>query len=66
MRDELKVWSCEICAANVIIGVTLDKVLIPRQPELPEQCKLKEFRIGNECIAFRSLERARELLKKAG
>jgi hypothetical protein len=65
MRDELKVWVCDICGANVAVCVTLDKVVVPFRPELPERCALKEFRIGNECIAFWSLERARELLKKA-
>jgi hypothetical protein len=37
---------------------------VPLRPELPEECKLKEHSIGNERIAFRTLGKAKELLKE--
>lgn len=61
--SELKVWECEICGAAVPAAYVADgfqpKLL---RPELPEACKLKERSIGNECIALRQIDLARELL----
>ena len=51
------IWECEICGQEILLN--------PRGPQLPanfsENCKLREHMIGNECIAFRDLPRAKEL-----
>jgi hypothetical protein len=51
-------WKCEFCGQQV--------ELHHGRPKLPqeyfENCKLKDYFIGDECIAFRDPERARLLL----
>jgi len=61
----LKYTTCELCGGSLPVAIAL-KGLEPvgLRPELPESCKLKEYAIGNECIAFRQLERAKELLNE--
>jgi len=55
---------CEICGANFVKAVDLGWGTVQVPPaEVPEQCKLKEHSVGNGCIAFRSPERAKELLQ---
>lgn len=66
MRDECKVWVCEICGANVAVKLDQSKVLLPVRPELPEECQLKHYASAGECPAFRTLKRAEELLNTAG
>lgn len=51
-------WRCSLC------GVTVDwKDNIPILPAgYFDTCKLKDHLIGNECVAYRDIHRARKLL----
>jgi hypothetical protein len=61
--EEARIWVCEICGANVPVRIDFGQ-LSASLPALPQQCKLKAHSIGKECVAFRSLDSARELAKK--
>ena len=61
--DEARIWVCEICGANVPVRIDFGH-LSASLPELPDHCKLRVYSIGKECIAFRNLDKARELAKK--
>jgi hypothetical protein len=61
MADEKrKAWSYEICG-QVVEWQATGK---PRHPvEVYETCKLKGHYVGDECIAYRDLPKARELVR---
>jgi hypothetical protein len=58
IADKSKPWTCELCSQVVEWGAN-GKPLHPVQ--VYEKCKLEKHYVGNECIAYRDLSKAREL-----
>jgi hypothetical protein len=60
-RAELKVriWTCPICKQIVVRREASNPVL---PADYRETCKLADYMIGTECVAFRDLKTARRLL----
>ena len=54
------VWECRFCGQRIEVGAH------KRPPGYFETCKLRDHMIGDECIAFRDPDKARELLRKSG
>jgi hypothetical protein len=52
-------WDCPLCGQSLEIGGGLP-------PDYFETCRLRDHMIGQECIAYRDLERARRLLLDEG
>jgi len=55
-----KAWACEICG-EVVVWQVNGKPVHPI--EVYETCKLKAHYVGDECIAYRDLLRAKELAR---
>ena len=60
-RAELKVriWTCPICKQIVVRREAANPIL---PADYRETCKLADYMIGTECVAFRDLKTARRLL----
>jgi len=64
LRQRVKfTWTCEICG-QVVERRPNGKPLRPVQ--VLENCKLKDHYVGDECITYRDLTKAKELAKSAG
>jgi hypothetical protein len=57
MTQDPSDWICELCGERVALPTEQSA-----RPQLPANCKLRDYSIGEECVAFRDLRRARELL----
>ena len=60
MAADKKAWTCEICG-QLVEWQANGKPLHP--VEVYEACKLKEHYIGDECIAYRDLPKAKALAR---
>lgn len=56
----VQVWDCPLCGQVVEIG----SEKLP--PDYFESCRLREQLVGDECLAYRDLERARQILLGQG
>jgi hypothetical protein len=54
-------WTCEICGQTLVWlkGATVPKL----PPKYFDTCKLQRYMVGTDCIAFRDLRRARQLIR---
>jgi hypothetical protein len=52
------IWDCPLCGQSIEVGTR------KRPPGYFETCRLREYMVGEECIAYRDPQRAQKLLKK--
>jgi hypothetical protein len=50
------IWDCPLCGQAIEVGT--DRL----PPDYFETCRLRDYSIGKECIAYRDSEQARRLL----
>ena len=46
-QDPSKDWICDLCGEKVALPTEQSE-----HPQLPANCKLRDFSIGEECVAF--------------
>jgi len=53
------IWDCPLCGG--VVDTSGGK-----RGRLPAACRLKNHSVGEECLAYRDLERAEKILKQEG
>ena len=62
MSDIDRSWTCEVCGQSLFRPAGSAKVILP--PGYFQNCKLRDHMIGDECIAYRDLPKAKSLAAK--
>ena len=60
MSDIDRSWTCEICGQSLFRPAGSTKTILP--PGYFQNCKLRDHMIGDECIAYRDLPKAKSLV----